>query len=53
MERNKKVGEVKIMPVLKFKCKESWNRVFEHVREMYSEAEDADIIRLIGKAPTE
>lgn len=33
------------------KPKESWSRVFEHVKEMYPGAKDADIIRLIGKAP--
>ena len=31
---------------------ESWNRIYEHVREMYPEADDRAIIRLIGKAPT-
>lgn len=33
------------------KPKESWNRIFEHVKEMYPKSEDADIIRLIGKCP--
>ncbi len=33
------------------KPKESWNRIFDHVKEIYPEAADADIIRLIGKAP--
>ena len=33
------------------KPKESWSRIFEHTREMYPETKDADIIRLIGKAP--
>ncbi|MBR5406659.1 MAG: hypothetical protein IK111_03340, partial [Lachnospiraceae bacterium] len=27
---------------------ESWNRIFGHVKEMYPEADDTDIIKLIG-----
>ena len=33
------------------KPKESWSRIFEHVKEMYPKSEDANIIRLIGKCP--
>lgn len=32
---------------------ESWNRIFQHVKKMYPAADDADIIRLVGKAPGE
>ena len=35
------------------KPKESWNRIFGHVKEMYPGADDTDIIRLIGKSPAE
>ena len=31
------------------KPEESWNRIFTHVKEMYPGADDAEIIRLIGK----
>ena len=29
----------------------SWQRLFDHVKEMYEEADDAAIIKLIGKKP--
>lgn len=29
----------------------SWDRIFEHVKEMYPKASETDIIRLIGKRP--
>ena len=32
---------------------ESWRRIFDHTREMYSEADEKDIIKLIGKKPEE
>ena len=35
------------------KTKESWNRIFRHVKEMYPGADEKNIIRLIGKAPGE
>ena len=35
------------------KPKESWNRIFEHMKEMYPKADETDIIRLIGKIPGE
>ncbi len=31
----------------------SWQRIFDHVKELYEEAEDEDIIKLIGKKPVE
>lgn len=31
--------------------KASWDRIFCHVKELYPDADDADIIRLIGKSP--
>ena len=33
------------------KPKKSWNRIFEHVKELYPAASDKDIIRLIGAPP--
>ena len=33
------------------KTKDSWNKIFEHVKDMYPTADDKDIISLIGKAP--
>ena len=33
------------------KPKESWDRIYQHVKEMYPDAEKTDIIRVIGKAP--
>ena len=30
---------------------ESWQRLFDHVKEMYEEADDSAIIKLIGKKP--
>ena len=30
---------------------ESWQRLFDHVKELYEEAADDEIIRLIGKKP--
>ncbi len=30
---------------------DSWKRIFEHVRELYPEADEKNIIRLIGKKP--
>lgn len=44
-------GYDKMTAAYKETLKESWNRIYEHVKEMYLEAQDADIIRLIGKAP--
>lgn len=35
------------------KPKESWNRILKHVKEMYPKADEAAIIRLIGKEPGE
>jgi hypothetical protein len=29
--------------------KESWNRIFQHVKELYPKASDEAIIKLIGK----
>ncbi len=34
------------------KPKESWLRIFEHVKEMYPAVDDKDIISLIGKEPS-
>ena len=31
----------------------SWQRLFDHVKELYEEASDDGIIRLIGKKPKE
>ena len=31
--------------------KASWERIFDHTKEMYPKAKDRDIIRLIGKSP--
>ena len=33
------------------KPEESWQRIFDHTREMYSEADEKSIIKLIGKKP--
>ena len=44
-------GYDKVTAAYSEKPKESWNRIFEHVKDMYPEAEGADIIRLIGKCP--
>ncbi len=33
------------------KPKESWERIFDHVTDMYPDADEADVIRLIGKKP--
>ena len=44
-------GYDKVTAAYSEKPKESWNRIFDHVKETYPEAADADIIRLIGKAP--
>ena len=33
------------------KPKDSWNKIFEHVKDMYPTTDDKDIISLIGKAP--
>lgn len=30
---------------------ESWQRIYDHVAEMYDEADETDVIRLIGKCP--
>jgi len=30
---------------------ESWDRIFEHARRMYPDAQSADIVKLIGKRP--
>ena len=35
------------------KPRESWNRIFQHVKKMYTAADENDIIRLIGKIPGE
>ena len=32
---------------------QSWQRLFDHVKELYEEADDSEIIRLIGKRPGE
>jgi len=45
-------GYEKVTAAYSEKPKESWDRIFEHVKKMYP-ADDADIIRLIGKAPGE
>lgn len=44
-------GYDKVKAAYSEKPKESWSRIFEHVKEMYPETDDAGIIRLIGKAP--
>ena len=33
------------------KPKQSWDRIFEHVKELYPAASEKDIIRLIGAPP--
>ena len=33
------------------KLNESWRRIFDHTREMYSEADEKSIIKLIGRKP--
>lgn len=44
-------GYDKVTAAYSEKPVESWNRIFEHVKEMYPEADNADIIRLIGNKP--
>ncbi|MCR5233810.1 MAG: hypothetical protein K6E53_07865 [Lachnospiraceae bacterium] len=44
-------GYDKVTAAYSQKPEESWNRIFMHVKEMYPDADDADIIRLIGKPP--
>lgn len=44
-------GYEKVTAAYSEKPKESWSRIFEHVKEMCPEADGADIIRLIGKTP--
>ena len=46
-------GYDKVTAAYSEKPKESWGRIFEHVKEMYPETDEADIIRLIGKMPAE
>jgi len=33
------------------KPEESWQRIFDHTREMYPEADEKSIIKLIGRKP--
>ena len=35
------------------KPSESWQRLYDHVKEMYEEADDSAIVKLIGKKPEE
>ena len=44
-------GYEKVTAAYAEKPKESWSRIFAHVKELYPKTADADIIRLIGKAP--
>jgi len=44
-------GYEKVTSEYQKKPESSWNRIFEHVKEMYPKASEADIIRLIGKRP--
>lgn len=44
-------GYDKVTAAYSEKPEESWNRIFEHVKEMYPGADDAEIIRLIGNNP--
>ncbi len=44
-------GYDKVTAAYSEKPKESWGRIFEHVKDMYPEAEDAEVVRLIGKCP--
>ena len=30
---------------------ESWKRIYDHVFELYEEADEADVIKLIGREP--
>lgn len=46
-------GYEKVTAAYSEKPKESWDRIFEHLKKMYPAADGADIIRLIGKAPGE
>lgn len=41
-------GYEKVTAAYSEKPEESWNRIFEHVKEMYPGADDEEIIRLIG-----
>jgi hypothetical protein len=44
-------GYDKVTAAYKENPKKSWSRIYEHVKEMYPEAGEADIIRLLGKTP--
>lgn len=44
-------GYDKVTAAYSEKPEESWNRIFEHVKELYQGADDAEIIRLIGNKP--
>ena len=46
-------GYEKVTAAYSEKPKESWDRIFEHLKKMYPAVDDTDIIRLIGKAPGE
>ena len=35
------------------KPSESWQRIYDHVKEMYEEADESAIVKLIGKKPEE
>ena len=44
-------GYEKVTAAYSEKPKKSWDRIFEHVKELYPAASDKDIIRLIGAPP--
>lgn len=46
-------GYDKVTAAYSEKPKESWNRIFRHVKELYPGVDEKNIIRLIGKAPGE
>ena len=44
-------GYDKVTTAYSQKPVDSWNRIFMHVKEMYPDADDADVIKVIGKPP--
>ena len=46
-------GYDKVTSAYSEKPSESWERLINHVKEMYPEAEEKDVVKLIGKRPEE
>jgi hypothetical protein len=44
-------GRNVVTAAYKEKPDESWMRIFEHIKELYGESDDAAIIKVIGKKP--